>query len=268
MLKVYKGGKGSPPSNKRPVIARVRSFIRLLCAMVFLAMGCSILLVVLLKWVDPPFSSFMVQERVRGAFSAGGQQKIRHRWVPLTRVSPHIALAVLAAEDQSFTTHRGFDFKAIRKAIRQNRTGKRLLGASTISQQVAKNLFLWQERSLIRKGLEAYFTLVIELCWDKRRILEVYLNTAEWGDGIYGVETAALTYFKKSARELSRDQAALLAAILPNPSIYSARSPSSYILHRKNWILRQMRQLGTKPLDALKLGRPSSEKPAKGYAAK
>lgn len=264
MLRIYEDDKGSPPTRRRPARGWVRAFFRLFCGIVIFVITCSILVVVVLKWVDPPFTSFMIQERVRAALSSDGGPPIQHRWIPLSRVSPNVVLAVLAAEDQSFAVHRGFDLKAIRKAIEYNRKGKQLLGASTISQQVAKNLFLWPGRSLTRKGLEACFTVIIELCWDKKRILEVYLNTAEWGDGIYGVETVARITFRKSARELSRDQAALLAAILPNPSIYSARSPSSYILRRKNWILRQMRQLGTKPLDALKLDKPDAGKPQKG----
>ena len=151
---------------------------------------------------------------------------------------------MIAAEDQNFPTHRGFDVESIQKAIDAAERGRRLRGASTISQQVAKNLFLWSGRSFVRKGLEAYFTVLIELTWPKRRILEVYLNVAELGDGVFGVEAASQRFFKKPAAKLGPSEAALLAAVLPNPIRFRANRPSAYVEERRAWILQQMDQLG------------------------
>lgn len=167
-------------------------------------------------------------------------------WVSLERIAPNAALAVIAAEDQQFAFHAGFDLKSIRKAIRtnSNSNNKRVRGASTISQQVAKNMFLWSGRSYLRKGLEAYFTLLIEWLWPKERILEIYLNIAEFGRGVYGVEAAAQRYFRKPAARLSATESATLAAVLPNPRVFKAQRPSPYVLERRRWILQQMRALG------------------------
>ena len=159
-------------------------------------------------------------------------------------ISPNAALAVIAAEDQRFPNHHGFDFAAIQDALDDQDEGKPLRGASTISQQVAKNLFLWSGRSLIRKGLEVWFTLLLELLWPKERILEVYLNIAEFGDSTFGVEAASQRFFNKSASRLIAIEAARLAAVLPNPLRYRADKPSAYVLKRQRWIERQMRQLG------------------------
>jgi len=168
----------------------------------------------------------------------------RHRWVDLNQVSPNLPLAVIAAEDQKFPEHWGFDVEAIEKAYELNQHSHRVRGASTISQQVAKNLFLWSGRSYFRKGLEAYFTLLIEACWPKRRILEIYLNAAEFGHGTYGAEAAAQRFFHHSAAKLTRSDAALLAAVLPNPKLFSAAMPSAYIQRRRDEILVQMQTLG------------------------
>ena len=168
----------------------------------------------------------------------------RHRWVDLNQVSPNLPLAVIAAEDQKFPEHWGFDVEAIEKAYELNQHSHRVRGASTISQQVAKNLFLWSGRSYFRKGLEAYFTLLIEACWPKRRILEIYLNAAEFGHGTYGAEAAAQRFFHHSAAKLTRSDAALLAAVLPNPKLFSAAMPSAYIQRRRDEILVQMQALG------------------------
>jgi monofunctional glycosyltransferase len=167
----------------------------------------------------------------------------KYDWTPIEAISPHIQLAVISAEDQKFPQHAGFDFQALEKAFENNQNGGRIKGGSTISQQTAKNAFLWQGRTWIRKGLEAYFTILIECIWGKKRILEVYLNIAEMGPGIYGVQAASETYFRKDAAQLSKSEAALIAAILPSPKRYSARNPGPYVRKRQAWILRQMRNL-------------------------
>ena len=168
----------------------------------------------------------------------------RHQWVGLGLISPNLPLAVVASEDQKFPEHWGFDVEAIEKAYALNQHNHKVRGASTISQQVAKNLFLWSGRSYFRKGLEAYFTVLIEALWPKRRTLEIYLNIAEFGYGTYGAEAAAQRYFHKPASRLSRADAAALAAVLPNPEHYSAVAPSKYVQQRREWILTQMQALG------------------------
>jgi len=167
-----------------------------------------------------------------------------YQWVPLQQISPFVALAVVAAEDQKFPGHFGFDVESIKQAVAQHTDGGQLRGASTITQQVAKNLFLWQGRSYLRKGLEAWMTLLLELIWPKQRILEVYLNIAEMGPHTFGAQAAARAFFSKSAAELDREQAAVLAAVLPNPLKMQAERPSAYVLGRRNDILRQMQALG------------------------
>src|SRR4029077_10835695 len=162
------------------------------------------------------------------------------RWVSLEQISPNAAIAVIASEDQQFPFHAGFDFNSIRAAVRGSEQGKRLRGASTISQQVAKNLFLWPGHSLVRKGLEAYFTVLIETLWPKERILEMYLNIAQFGEGIYGVQAAAERFWHKPALRLSPGDAALLAAVLPNPHLMRVERPSRYVIARREWILGQM----------------------------
>jgi monofunctional biosynthetic peptidoglycan transglycosylase len=164
--------------------------------------------------------------------------------VSLEQISPHAAIAVIASEDQQFPFHAGFDFDSIRDAVRESERGKRLRGASTISQQVAKNLFLWPGHSFVRKALEAYFTVLIEALWPKERILEMYLNVAQFGNGIYGVQAAAQRFWHTPARRLSSSEAALLAAVLPNPLRLHVDRPSRYVLARRDWILGQMRGLG------------------------
>lgn len=169
---------------------------------------------------------------------------LHYRWVPLNKVSSNLPIALVASEDQKFPEHHGFDVEAIQTALADAEDGARLRGASTISQQVAKNLFLWNGRSFVRKGFEAYFTVLIEALWPKQRIIEVYLNIAEFGDGIYGVGAASERFFQTSAQQLSPRQSALLAAVLPNPRKFHANRPSAYILQRASWIERQVRQLG------------------------
>jgi monofunctional glycosyltransferase len=200
--------------------------------------------VLLLRWLRPLTSAFML-EASGAAWQAGDRRyRVDFQWVSLERISPNAAIAVIASEDQQFPFHAGFDFDSIRQAVRESERGRRLRGASTISQQVAKNLFLWSGRSLLRKGLEAYFTVLIESLWPKERILEMYLNIAQFGDGIYGVEAAAHRFWHKPALRLSSSDAALLAAVLPNPLRMHADRPSRYVLQRRDWILGQMRGLG------------------------
>ncbi|MBA8564175.1 monofunctional biosynthetic peptidoglycan transglycosylase [Citrobacter freundii] len=192
-----------------------------------------------------PFSAVMV-ERQLGAWLSGDFGYVAHSdWVSMDEISPWMGLAVIAAEDQKFPDHWGFDVTAIEKALAHNeRNENRIRGASTLSQQTAKNLFLWDGRSWVRKGLEAGLTLGMETVWSKKRILTVYLNIAEFGDGVFGVEAAAQRYFHKPASRLSLSEAALLAAVLPNPLRFKANAPSGYVRNRQAWSMRQMRQLG------------------------
>ncbi len=200
--------------------------------------------VLLLRWLDPPFSAFMAETTLSAWISRDSTYQFRHRWVDLSQISPNLPLAVVASEDQKFPDHWGFDVEAIESAYAMNQHSHRVRGASTISQQVAKNMFLWSGRSYFRKGLEAYFTVLIEACWPKRRILEMYLNIAEFGYGTYGAEAAAARYFHKPAARLTRRDAALLAAVLPNPQRLLVAAPSAYVEQRRSWILEQMQALG------------------------
>jgi len=202
-----------------------------------------------MRWMDPWYSAFMLDAALDASRAGKTNYHTDYRWANLEQVSPHAAVAVIAAEDQFFPFHTGFDFKSIREAVRSNekqskRRKPRVRGASTISQQVAKNLFLWPGRSYFRKGCEAYFTLLIELTWPKERILEVYLNVAQFGDGIYGVEAAAQRFYRMPAARLGRYESATLAAVLPNPITFKANAPSVYVTKRRDWILAQMRGLG------------------------
>jgi monofunctional biosynthetic peptidoglycan transglycosylase len=203
----------------------------------------TVLIVFTMRWINPVTSSIMVQRQITGLFD-GEFELVKYHWVSYDDVSKFMPIAIVAAEDQNFPKHFGFDFKQIEKALKENKRGRRVRGASTITQQVAKNLFLWEGKSFVRKGIEAYFTLLIELLWDKQRILEVHMNIAEMGDKIFGVGTASVAYFKKPAASLNIRQAALLAAILPNPLKYSAVKPSGYVRGRQNWIVRQINSLG------------------------
>src|SRR5271165_6670500 len=204
----------------------------------------SIAVVVVFRWINPPYSAFMAEARIAAWTSRDSSYVFRHSWVDLNRISPNLPLAVVASEDQKFPEHWGFDVESIEKAYALNQHSHRVRGASTISQQVAKNMFLWSGRSYFRKGLEAYFTVLIEGFWPKRRILEVYLNIAEFGYGTYGTEAAAQRFFHKSAARLGRGDAAVLAAVLPNPVRLSAAAPSRYVQQRRDWILGQMQALG------------------------
>src|SRR5262249_19154047 len=200
--------------------------------------------VLLLRWLHPLTSAFMLEAQLDAWRSQERGYSTDYEWVSLEQISPHAAIAVIASEDQQFPFHAGFDFNSIREAVRASERGKRLRGASTISQQVAKNLFLWSGHSFVRKGLEAYFTVLIETCWPKERILEMYLNIAQFGDGIYGVQAAAKRFWHQPALRLSPAEAAVLAAVVPDPLRLHADRPSRYVLQRRDWILGQMRDLG------------------------
>lgn len=206
-------------------------------------LGLSILSVIVFKWVPIPFTPLMVTRVIE--FKLDGDDAIySHTWVPLKDISPNLQKAVIASEDGTFLTHHGFDFKAMQKAFKNNSKGKKIKGGSTISQQTAKNVFLWQGRSYLRKALEAYFTILIELIWGKERIMEVYLNSIEMGNGVYGAQEAARHWYSKTANDLTQREAAGIAAILPNPRKYKASNSSSYINKRKDKIIRIMRHLG------------------------
>ena len=212
--------------------------IALRCAL-GLGLG-SLLLVLPWRWIPPPTSAFILRAR----FGLGGARALRieRHWVPFDEISPELAIAVVAAEDQKFPEHNGFDFDAISRAAQEERPRAR--GASTITQQLAKNLYLWPGRSLVRKGLEAYFTVLLEGMWSKQRILEVYLNVAEFGPGVFGAEAASRRFFDKSARRLTLQEAALLATVLPNPKRMSPARPSAYVSGRAAQIERAVHALG------------------------
>ena len=232
----------------KPVAAlgkkRVSRLRRLLWQALLVVVALTIVPVVCLRWIPPPTSAFMLERRLAGYFRGDHQGAIRYRWVGWQSISPQMRLAVVAAEDQKFPHHWGFDFDSIANAVEHQGAKGRLRGASTITQQVARNLFLWPGRSYLRKGLEAYFTLLLELSWSKRRILEVYLNLAEFGDGTYGVAAAAQTFFGKRPTELQAQEAALLAAVLPNPTRLRVGNPSAYVRERAGWVEEQMAHLG------------------------
>ena len=205
----------------------------------------SILSVVVYRWVPVPITPLMLIRDVEQLKNDKGVI-MEHDWVPLEEISPKLQLAVVCSEDQNYLKHFGVDWGAIQKAMKENEKGKRVRGGSTITQQTAKNVFLWQGRSYLRKGLELWFTLLIEVFWSKERIMEVYLNSIEMGNGIYGAEAAAQHWFHKSAKKLSKDEAAAIAAILPNPLRYKANPANGYISGRKAWIKQQMNFWGNK----------------------
>jgi monofunctional glycosyltransferase len=230
-----------PSLFRRPLLFRL---LRSLAILLLAWLALSWLLVLLLRFM-PPWTSAVMLERQTGAWLRGEQDfHLRQHWVPWGQISPYVPLAMVAGEDQKFPYHHGFDFDSIQNAMDAADEGKRLRGASTISQQTAKNLFLWNGRSFVRKGLEAYFTVLIELTWPKQRILEMYVNIAELGDGVYGVGAASDAYFRTPPARLSPAQAARLAAVLPSPRRLHADHPSAYVLRRAGWIQQQMEQLG------------------------
>lgn len=218
----------------------LKRFFRLLLKLCVSFLLISIVWVILYKFIPVPFTATMV---VNSISNMGSEDPViwSKDWTSISNISPQYMKAVIASEDQKFNDHSGFDVEAIKKAFDSNsKNTKKLKGGSTISQQTAKNAFLWQGRSWIRKGLEAYFTVLIEIIWGKKRIMEVYLNIAEMGNGIYGVEAASQAYFGKSAAKVNKYEAASVAAILPSPKRYSAKSPGPYMRKRQRWISRQM----------------------------
>jgi monofunctional glycosyltransferase len=224
--------------SKNTFFRRALSKIKKVFIIVFIA---QLIYIFLLKWIDPPITITQVVSVVEG-------NGLKRDYVSIEDISVGARLAVIASEDQLFPDHNGFDVKSIEKVITQgSKKSGRMRGASTISQQVAKNVFLWQGRSWVRKGVEAYFTFMIEKIWGKKRILEIYLNVAEMGKGVFGIEAAAKQYFNKSAKKLTRREAAMIAACLPNPKKYAVKPPSRYITQRYPWILRQMNNLEGDP---------------------
>lgn len=223
---------------------RRRRWWRWLLILPLLFLALSVVQVAALRFIDPPFSAFMLNRQLVAWTEGDWGFRMAHDARDLEDISPYLPLALIASEDQNFIVHSGFDFKAIEKARKNNARGRKVRGASTISQQVAKNLFLWSGRSWLRKGVEAWYTVLIETLWPKRRILEMYANFAEFGDGIYGAQAAARSYFGKDASRLSAAESARLAAVLPNPKRYSVNKPGPYVQRRSNAIQRQMRALG------------------------
>jgi monofunctional glycosyltransferase len=219
----------------------IRSLVIQLVLTMFLL---SIVWVLIYRWLPPPATLHMITRRAKAGKEGVADQNIKYRFVSLEEMSENMPLAVIASEDQLFTSHDGFDFKAIKGAFEHNQASKKISGGSTISQQVAKTVFLWHGRSYMRKAVEAYFTVLIETLWGKKRIMEVYLNIAEMGDRVFGVDAAARAYFKKDPAKLTSQQAALIAAVLPNPVKYSVKKPTPYILRKRRNIMRNMRRLG------------------------
>ena len=233
----------TPKSKKTTLRKRISSIV----TKVFLwFLMVTVLWVLVYRFVNPPITILMIQRNMERS-SNELPHKMEKKWVDFEDISDNMKRAAVSAEDQLFLKHIGFDVKAIEKAFATNKKGKKIKGGSTISQQTAKNVFLWPGRSWIRKGCEAYFTVLIELLWSKERILEVYLNVIEMGDGIYGAEAATQAYYGKSCKKMSRAQAALIAACFPNPRRWTPKKATTYIRHRQYLIMKNMRRLG--PLD-------------------
>ena len=232
-----------PPGQSRRR-SRGRRWLRRLLALPLLLVLLSLLQVATLRFIDPPFSAFMAARQFQAWGEGDWGFRVAYDWRDRDQVSSHLAVAVIASEDQRFADHHGFDLEAIEKARRDNARGEKVRGASTISQQTAKNLFLWSGRSWVRKGIEAWYTLLMETMWPKTRILEVYVNVAEFGEGVYGAQAAARRYFGRDADRLTASQAARLAAVLPSPRRYSAANPGPYVQRRTRAIERQMRYIG------------------------
>lgn len=221
----------------------VKRFLQFLFKLIVWLWILSVFLVVLYKWVPVPVTPLMLIRNIE-QYQSNKKLVLKHDWVSLDKISKNLQQAVICSEDQNFLHHNGFDFEAIKKAIENNERGRRIKGGSTISQQTAKNVFLWPQRSWFRKGLETYFTFLIELFWSKERIMEVYLNSIEMGNGVYGAEEASKFWFNKPAIKLNKNESAAIAAILPNPLKYKANPSTPYIEQRKYWILRQMNFFG------------------------
>lgn len=228
-----------PPTTEQPISLRekLRRIWKIAKRVFIVLFAAQLVYIVMLRWVDPPITTTQLWSFLSG-------NGLKRDYVSWEEISPNARLAVMASEDQLFPEHNGFDWKSIESVLKGNpKKKKRMRGASTISQQVAKNVFLWQGRSWLRKGLEVYFTFMIELVWGKERILEVYLNVAEMGRGVFGIEAASQKYFKKPAAKLTKKQAAMIAACLPNPKKYIVNPPSNYINRRYPWIVTQMNNL-------------------------
>lgn len=233
-------------------VKRVLHFLKKTFIVLFVA---QLVYIILLRWIFPPVTTIQLGSLISG-------HGLKRDYVSLIEISPNAGLAVIAAEDQLFTDHNGFDWKSIEKALKYNKKKPgRIRGASTISQQVAKNVFLWNGRSWFRKGLEVYFTFMIEFVWGKKRIMEVYLNVAEMGKGIFGIEAAARQYFRKPARKLSVTEAAMIAACLPNPKKYTVKPMSGAVARRYPWVQQQMRNLSSDKDIQLLLDTQTSRKP-------
>src|ERR1700733_8957766 len=230
------------PINTKGLIPRAWRVIKRVFIFLFFF---QLFYILLLKWVNPPIT----MTQLGSLFSGDG---LKRDYVSMKNISPNAKLAVISSEDQLFADHDGFDFKSIEKAMKHNQKSKSLHGASTISQQVAKNVFLWQGRSWIRKALEVYFTFMIEKCWGKKRILQMYLNVSEMGKGIFGIDAASVNYFSKHAKVINRTESAMIAGCLPNPKIYTVRPLSKHVAVRYPWILNQMHHLQDDP-DVIKL---------------
>jgi len=227
-------------STKKNKEGLIRKILRIILKTLIYSFLFSLFYILFCKWINPPITLTQVGSLIQG-------HGLHRKYVSFDEMNSNVKLAVMASEDQLFPDHNGFDFKSIQKAMKHNQKSKSLRGASTISQQVVKNVFLWQHGGYFRKGLEIYFTFMIEKFWSKKRILEMYLNIAEMGDGIFGVEAASEHYFHKPAKDLSRKQAALIAACLPNPKGYTIKPLSAHVASRYPWILRQMNNLETDP---------------------
>lgn len=221
----------------------VKLILRVLKILVITFIAASLFGVILFRFVNPPFTWLMIQRGFERK-AAGKDWKVDKKWVDFNDIATPMKRAAVAAEDQTFLENHGFDFKAIQRAIRKNQKSKKLIGGSTITQQTAKNVFLYPGRSLVRKGLEAWFTVLIETFWSKKRVMEVYLNVIEMGDGIYGIEAASQAYFHKPASKLTIRQSAAIAVIFPSPLKWSATKPTRYLRHRQYLIRQNMRRLG------------------------
>jgi monofunctional glycosyltransferase len=240
---------GAPPDIKNTnrfaalMVFILSRILKILLRIVIGIVVLSLLLVLLFRWVPVPLTPLMIIRCVEQK-TDGEPIRLKHDWVSIDKISPKLQLAVVCSEDQNYLSHYGFDWESIQKAMKSNERGRKLRGGSTISQQTAKNVFLWPGRSYVRKGFEAYFTLLIELIWSKERIMEVYLNSIEMGRGVYGAEAAAEYWFHKPASRLTKNESCALAAILPNPRRLSANPPGPYVARRKAWISRQMSYWG------------------------
>ncbi|MGQ0285924.1 monofunctional biosynthetic peptidoglycan transglycosylase [Pasteurellaceae bacterium 22721_9_1] len=232
------------PKFNRTLLKKCGRFFRVFLLIYFLV-------TLSLRFIPVPFSAYMVQEKIAHLFQLDFAYDTKYQWVSLDKISPYMQLAVIASEDQRFAQHYGLDLDAIEKALEHNQKSKRIRGASTITQQTAKNLYLWHGQSWLRKGIEIPVTFSLELLWSKQRILEVYLNIAEFGEGIFGVEAASQHYFKKSAKQLSKSEAALLTSVLPNPLIYKVDKPNLHTRKKQAWIMDQMDNLGLNYLTKL-----------------